>query len=244
MVVKSGIATGVALAGWSRELLGVPSPKKPTHENLYGAAPPVTVAWSCEVWPGGIVVIVVGLALAETFRNGKILTVLSAFMTTVHCVRVKESHPTQATKLASAVRITLVPAGKIPLQLTPLKQPELPGRLGDTKRFGLGSSIVSVNDEPRTLTCTDLVAVCPTLSRTVNVYVVVKVGLTTGAGFVESLPERFHEKVYGGAPPFTIAWSCEDCGPCPRVIVVGLAVTETCNGETVVTTMFPVQRGG
>src|SRR2546425_2541827 len=189
MVVTSGNATGVALVGLSRELLG-----KPTHEKLYGAAPPVTVAWSCEDCPR---VTLVGLALAETFSSGKILTVLSAFMTTVHVVRVKESHPTQATKLPSAMRITLVPAGKIPLQLTPLKQQELPGNLGITQRFGLGSSIVSVNDEPepRTLTCTDFVAVCPTLSRTVTVYVVVKVGLATGAALVESLPERFHEKV-------------------------------------------------
>src|SRR2546425_10178984 len=106
------------------------------------------------------------------------------------------------------------------------------------------STSVSVKDAgpEATKTVTDAEAVCPngTLeveSLTVTVYVVVVLGVAMGLAVLAlSKEEPVHEKVYGIAPPVTFVWSREEC---PRSIVVGMAITETFNGKTVLTTISP-----
>jgi hypothetical protein len=82
----------------------------------------------------------------------------------------------------------------------------MPDGLEDTKRFliPVESTTVSVNDEePETLTVTDVEAVWLVLSVTLTVYAVVVAGFATGLARVGSLNEAvgLHAKLYGGAPP-------------------------------------------
>jgi hypothetical protein len=117
----------------------------------------------------------------------------------------------------------------------------MPDGLEDTKRFliPVESTTVSVNDEePETLTVTDVEAVWLVLSVTLTVYAVVVAGFATGLARVGSLNEAvgLHAKLYGGAPPVTLALSCEVF---PALTVVGIAVAETVSGATTVTNSSP-----
>lgn len=58
-----------------------------------------------------------------------------------------------------------------------------------------------------TVTVTDAEAVCPTLSVTVTVYVVVAAGFARGVALVALSNPLLgvHEKLYGGVPPVGVA---------------------------------------